>query len=223
MENTSKKKSASRSSVTANAGKYPKFAQRLSDLMGAKSENDEALGKAVGVSQQAINQYRKKIAFPKMETLLTLADHFECSLNYLVGLSDVPSTDPRVEYICEYTGLSQDAVELLHLISQSTIKESKRTTRFLNMVLSDRRLVRNDDDFPIETLFSLMDQYLDAATVKLSSRYGEREENRNIVSLESSEDMIEAESVPKLYKQLKLMQIVNKLDGFEKERAGESK
>lgn len=132
MDNTSKKKSASRSAVTANAEKYPKFAKRLSELMEANAENDEALGKAVGVSQQAINQYRKKIAFPKTETLLTLAEHFGCSLNYLVGLSDVFSPDTRLEYICEYTGLSPASLHLLHGLKEDQPREFKALDRLLS-------------------------------------------------------------------------------------------
>lgn len=42
------------------------------------------------------------------------AKHFNISLDYLVGITDTPTLDKDIRFICDYTGLSDKAVENLH-------------------------------------------------------------------------------------------------------------
>ncbi len=68
----------------------------------------------LGVSQQAVNQFKLGQAFPKVENLLKLAKYFDCSLDYLIGMSDVKTPLATAKAACEYTGLSESAIEHLH-------------------------------------------------------------------------------------------------------------
>lgn len=52
---------------------------------------------------------------PTIEDIKIISKEFNISSDYLLGISDVQSTDTDVKMICEYTGLSERAVEILKL------------------------------------------------------------------------------------------------------------
>ena len=89
------------------------------------------------VKNFAIKADRSKIA--KWETgrlhiqddeLIVLAKCFNVTTDYLLGLSETKSTDPKVKEICEYTGLSEDAISLLH-------RTKNRTSSIASIILSN--------------------------------------------------------------------------------------
>ena len=53
----------------------------------------ERLGDIVGVSKNTVSQYEHGHRTPSLGVVRAIADHFDVSLDYLVGLSDDP--DPR--------------------------------------------------------------------------------------------------------------------------------
>ena len=67
-----------------------KFAAVLSALRKERKISLAALGKAVGVSNQAISLLEKGQRSPSFQVLIALADYFDVSLDYLVGRSDNP-------------------------------------------------------------------------------------------------------------------------------------
>ena len=47
------------------------------------------MAKILNISQQAIGKWETGISTPSPETLITLADYFEISVDYLVGKTDI--------------------------------------------------------------------------------------------------------------------------------------
>lgn len=86
------------------------LAQRLSTLITDVS----ALKDCLGVSAQAINQYKLGVSRPSLENLCKIADYYGVSVDYLVGHTTVKSRDTTMQAVCNYTGLSEEAVEVLH-------------------------------------------------------------------------------------------------------------
>lgn len=85
--------------------------KRLRDLITDTSKLREHLG----CSAQAINQFKQGTAFPKTENLIKIADFYDVSVDYLLGITDTKSRNTTIQAICEYTGLSETAVIKLHL------------------------------------------------------------------------------------------------------------
>lgn len=56
-----------------------------------------------------------------VEMLMAVADALDVSTDYLLGLSDEPTTDPLLHSVCKYTGLSAEAVKFLHDYQRSFI------------------------------------------------------------------------------------------------------
>ena len=64
------------------------FAERLNYLRKTHNLKAEDLAELVGVKRRIIFLYEKNEANPSFEVLLALANHFNVSLDYLVGRSD---------------------------------------------------------------------------------------------------------------------------------------
>jgi len=62
------------------------FSERLREFMDDKSIL--AFSKAIDIPEQTINAWIRKKTAPSMEYLIALAQKFNCSIDYLVGLTD---------------------------------------------------------------------------------------------------------------------------------------
>ena len=91
----------------------PPFAQRLALLMNEKAVSQYTLGKAVGATRQTIAQYLDGNTKPSAEKLCAIADYFNVPADYLLGRVDYRSMNATVQSICEETGLSSEAVDIL--------------------------------------------------------------------------------------------------------------
>ncbi|MCR4606418.1 MAG: helix-turn-helix domain-containing protein [Oscillospiraceae bacterium] len=189
------------------------FKKRFKDLT-EDLEVRQDLAKHLEVSDQAIGQYRDGSTFPKTSNLIKIAEFFGCSLDYLIGQSDVFSPSADVQAICKYTGLSDSAVNLLHLITTSDYEESSRTLNFINLVLSDPSNIPKSDEFYIKTLFSYMDQYVHSDNVELSVRYGP-ENISKLVSVCLGDEVTEVLKLGFLYKEMKMTVIRQGLDYYK--------
>ena len=90
------------------------FATRLREELAPTAEDAKNLADYLDITVQAVNQYKQGQGFPKTENLVKIAQHYHVSLDYLIGTSDVKSPDASIQGICEYTGLSETAIEVLH-------------------------------------------------------------------------------------------------------------
>lgn len=75
------------------------------------------------ISEQSLKNYELKPSHPtkacknmgmSVEHLCKLADFYGVSTDYLLGISDVESPNPKVPEVMTYTGLTEDNVNLLH-------------------------------------------------------------------------------------------------------------
>lgn len=67
-----------------------------------------------------------------VDYVIKYAKYFNVSADYLLGLSDVPTTDRDLRFVCEYTGLSETAVNKILSLNNS-IKQSEESNKFNNI------------------------------------------------------------------------------------------
>jgi transcriptional regulator with XRE-family HTH domain len=80
------------------------FAERLKLLRTSKKLGQEELAKLVGIERSSISSYENMTRFPSIEVLISIADFFCVSTDYLVGVENkVP-----VQYI---SGLRMTSLE----------------------------------------------------------------------------------------------------------------
>lgn len=85
------------------------LAQQLSELI----TDANALKEHLGVTMQAVNQYKLGLARPSLENLCKIADFYGVTTDYLLGLSDIPSVKEDIQVTCKTTRLSVEAIEWL--------------------------------------------------------------------------------------------------------------
>ena len=90
------------------------FPTVLRHLLEEKHKQQLELANALNVSRQTVNSYTDGSTEPNYPTLINIAAFFNVSIDYLLGKSEVPSVDKNMRAICEYTGLSEEAVTVLH-------------------------------------------------------------------------------------------------------------
>ena len=66
------------------------FSDRIIQLKNERKLLQKDIASSVGVSLRAYQYHEKGQKEPTLSVLLRLADYFDVSLDYLVGLSDTP-------------------------------------------------------------------------------------------------------------------------------------
>ena len=120
---------ANNASKTKQASAYKGYdniiAVRIRKLMEERHTTQQELAENTGCSRQAIAQYADGSNAPNIDKLVSIAKYFDVSLDYMVGLSDVPTADKDVQFVCEYTGFTQEAIKELQS-EKEFIKRSEK-------------------------------------------------------------------------------------------------
>lgn len=91
--------------------------ERIEDLMIKKDVTSVTLSKETGVSEATIsdiiNGVDKGYSY---KHFVKIANYFNVSTDYLFGLTDNATTDKDLRFVCDYTGLNEEAVESLREI-----------------------------------------------------------------------------------------------------------
>lgn len=67
-----------------------KFPERLRRLRERRRVSRYVVSELCGLNRNAVRRYERGEAEPTMKALVNIADYFEVSLDYLVGISDTP-------------------------------------------------------------------------------------------------------------------------------------
>lgn len=67
-----------------------KFPERLRRLRERRKVSRYVVSELCGLNRNAVRRYERGEAEPNMKALINIADYFEVSLDYLVGVSDTP-------------------------------------------------------------------------------------------------------------------------------------
>ena len=87
------------------------FATRLCLLMNGHPGTTQAqLAEITGKTRQTISQYVNGISEPGYYTLVKIADHFQVSLDYLLGRSEARTLDNSIQAACNITGLTEGSI-----------------------------------------------------------------------------------------------------------------
>lgn len=91
------------------------FANRLSELISVhkKKVNTDQLAKELGVTVRAIQLWENRQSRPDIDRLISIADYFGVTVDYLVGRSHILVSTLEEAAICEYTGLDENAIKRL--------------------------------------------------------------------------------------------------------------
>ena len=94
-----------------------KFPLRLKELMDEREINAPTLARETGTDRTNITRYLNGERTPRFKTLVNIAEYFNCSADYLLGLSDysydgavflpVPPFGERLKYVIKFCNFTQ--------------------------------------------------------------------------------------------------------------------
>ena len=107
-----------------------KFAERLSDLMFETNLNAHKFAKILNCGRATINRYTSGYKMPSVDMVIKIADYFNCSTDYLMGLDDedypqtynkCPAFKDRLPNLLKHFNISRYKLQKLSNISESTL------------------------------------------------------------------------------------------------------
>lgn len=84
--------------------------ERIRKLREAANETQDDLAKVLNVKKQIISYYESGKRMPNINHLALLSLHFGTTADYLLGLSDKPTSYVKLLKTCDFTGLSPESV-----------------------------------------------------------------------------------------------------------------
>lgn len=87
------------------------FAQRIKELREDRGLSQGKLADELGISRGALSYYESYQRTADISMLVKFASYFGVTTDYLLGLSDVATTDADLKMICDATGLSEKTVK----------------------------------------------------------------------------------------------------------------
>ena len=115
-----------------------KLGRRIQEIREASGETQEKLAEAIGVDRQVVKTWEAGTRHIKAPYLIALADHYDCTIDFLVDRGDNPTRDKNIQEICGYTGLSQWSIEELH--SCNSDSDRKPYIETINALLENEKL-----------------------------------------------------------------------------------
>lgn len=101
------------------------FADRLVKLMEERKERkitQAELGEKLNLTRQAISSYITGASHPDCDKLLKIADFFNVSTDFLLGKTEVETTEEDVKIACKVTGLTEKAIKSIKNLEKDNSK-----------------------------------------------------------------------------------------------------
>lgn len=94
------------------------FSQRLVQLREDRGITQQTLADDLKITRQSLSLYEKAERTINIDLLVKIANYFNVSADYLLGLNENATTDTDLKAVCDYTGLNEKSVHLLNLLNK---------------------------------------------------------------------------------------------------------
>ena len=79
--------------------------------------------KELGVKDNVISYWCNGTRKPNFEQIIRMSQFFNVSTDYLLGVTSAPTNDKDVQFICDYTGLTERTVKILNNMKNRDFKQ----------------------------------------------------------------------------------------------------
>ena len=106
---------------------------RLKRLIDTKTR--EQIAEALKCDTSTITKHYNGDRRITIDYLVKYAQYFDVSADYLLGLTDVATTDKDLRFVCDYTGLDEKTVKILNSF--------KKNNKYINSVMLYIKQLKN--------------------------------------------------------------------------------
>ena len=118
--------------------KFLNLKKGLKDARKNANLTQQQLADKIGVTLKTVMNWEQGVSYPTMETLLRLAQLYDCDLDYLTGRLDCTRHD--IQYIHDKTGLSEGAIrKLQELITPPDFEKTESDFKEMGMSVKKRK------------------------------------------------------------------------------------
>lgn len=110
--------------------------ERLKQLIDSK-KNRQEIADAISCDVSLVTHHYNGKRSVTMDFLKKYAQYFGVSSDYLLGLSDVPTTDKDLQFVCNYTGLNEDTIRWFR-------HSGKYITAFIEYLIRENLSLKSD-------------------------------------------------------------------------------
>ncbi len=129
-----------------NISSIDRFAQRLKTLRKERGITQQQLADGVGISKGGLSYYENAGRTPDISILERFADYFGVTTDYLLGRTNAQTQKAKLQAVCNHTGLSDKAVNLLSDLKESSPTQLRVINFLLEQAAGDMDLVYDLDD-----------------------------------------------------------------------------
>lgn len=94
------------------------FWERFYELCISTGAKPNPVAKALGISSGVLTKWKSGTTFPNGTILINIAKYFDCSIDYLVGLSN-----QKKSYNCEFSSTDIEILEKIHSLPEDSQDE----------------------------------------------------------------------------------------------------
>lgn len=110
----------------------------LRQIINRSGMTREQIAKAIDCDTSSITKYYNGVRKPSTDIVIKLSKLFNVSTDYLLGLTDVATSDTDLKAICDYTGLDEDSIEkirCMHSDFLAEIREIKEENEYMRIMI----------------------------------------------------------------------------------------
>lgn len=129
-----------------NISSIDRFAQRLKALRKERGITQQQLADGVGISKGGLSYYENAGRTPDISILERFADYFGVTTDYLLGRTNAQTKKAKLQAVCNHTGLSDKAVNLLSDLKESSPAQLRVINFLLEQAAGDMDIIYDLDD-----------------------------------------------------------------------------
>ena len=117
-----------------------KTGQRINELLALSGKKQKELAEYLGVAQNIISYFIKGTRTPNTRQIFQIATFFNTPADYLLGLTDCKKIDTDLQGVCDYTGLSEEAIKNIKTLTAEEYAQDLSyllSSYFFNDIIKD--------------------------------------------------------------------------------------
>ena len=87
--------------------------KRINALLAEQDKKQKELAAYLQIQDNTISYFVSGRRIPNTEQIIKIADFFNVSADFMLGRTDIKTTDKDIHFVCDYTGLSEEAINEL--------------------------------------------------------------------------------------------------------------
>lgn len=88
--------------------------QRINEALAFRNVKQKELAKELGVKDNVVSYWCSGTRTPNVQQIMQISKILNVSADYLTGISEAKTNNIELKAICDYTGLTEEAVNKLH-------------------------------------------------------------------------------------------------------------